>query len=309
MAVTIWRELRVDRIAMTMVIVSEDLYKHVYGQLYGLQDEQAQVLPQGKIIVRNEKYSTRLDYYAAYTYKKAGRRKVADITVGANKLPGKLGLHRYLTLTLHPSQFHIGDFENFKWAFDTLFGDLTYTMMFHTSKVNYLELAIDSLSQKHHSFLLQQNYMKASSIWEEHNGHLGSTCVGSLSSNRYFRVYDKHKQLLDTGKPTVTKVLPHTRIEYVARRLGVTSADLINMKNPFLKLAIVDLADAIGVSTDKDWQDFIAESMTIGVPQALTNHPAKRKKYRGMLKKVAAKWWKPEQVWHGLAKALAVIAP
>ena len=89
MAVNVWRYMMIDRIGITGVIQSEGLYKHCYGQFFTMKDEQKQLLPGWKIIVRKSKYSTRLDCYAAYTWKKAGRRKIADITVGANKLPGK----------------------------------------------------------------------------------------------------------------------------------------------------------------------------------------------------------------------------
>lgn len=309
MSVTIWRGLLVDRIGIKVVIPSPDLSKHVYGQLFSMVELQGEFLLDGKIFVCFGEHSTRLDYYAAYAHKPAGRRKIVDITVSAYKQPGKTSVHRYLTLTLYPSQFRGNDFENFKSAFDMLMGAITYSGLYHMGKVTYLELAADSLTHKQHSFLPYRKYVSKSKIWTEADGHLGTTYVGSEDSDLRFRVYDKRKQLLDKGKPAQYEELPHTRIEAVMRRLGVAPAELANMKNPFEKLLIADLARAKAASLDQDWQNFIEESLLIGVPQALSNHPTTRKKHVAMLDSVQVPWWKPHNVWQGLPRALAVIAP
>lgn len=309
MSVTIWRRLRVDRIGIIVVIPSPDLFKHVYGQLFSIEEMQAELLPAGRIFVREKGYTTRLDYYPAYTHKKAGRRKIVDITVSGYKAKGKTNLSKYLKLMLYPSQFHAGEFEHFKSVFDKLMGDISYSGLYHMGKVTYLELAVDSLTHKQHSFLPYRKYVKESDIWQEKDGHLGSTVVGSLSSKFYFRTYDKHKQLLDTGKAPHTKLLPHTRIEAVLRRLGVAPVELIHMKNPFTKLLIADLEMALAANNEKDWQDFIVESLIVGVPKALSNHPTTRKKHLARLDTLPVPWWQPEAIWLDLPTALAVIAP
>jgi hypothetical protein len=311
MAVSIWRYLLVDRIGITGVIPSVELSKHVYGQFFTMKDEQKLLLPGWKIMVRKNKYSTRLDCYAAYTWKKAGRRKIADITVGANKLPGKKTLHRYMTLMLYPSQFRAHEFEHFKSVFDMLFDPITYSLLYQTGKVNYLELAADSLSRKHHSFLPYRKYCTKSDIYKEDDGCLGTTYLGSKSSGLRFRIYDKQKQLNDTGKPTFTKILLHTRIEAAMRRMGVAPTNLIQMENPFKKLLIADLAGARSASDDEDWQSFITECLTeAGVPNALSKRPTnQRKKYLKMLDDRHVSWWHPDDLWKELPVALSRIAP
>ena len=311
MAVSIWRNLLVDRIGITGVIPSVEMYKHVYGQFFTMKDEQKLLLPGWKIMVRKNKYSTRLDCYAAYTWKKSGRRKIADITISVTKLSGKKTPHRYMTLTLYPSQFQADEFEHFKSVFDMLFEPITYLLLYQTGKVNYLELAADWLSRKHHSFLPYRKYCTKSEIYKEGDGYLGSTYLGSKISDLRFRIYDKQKQLNDTGKSTFTKVLPHTRIEAAMRRMGVAPADLIQMKNPFKKLLIADLAEAKSASPDADWQAFIVESLTHeGVPDALSKRPQNvRKKYLAMLDKRQVSWWNPDKIWTELPLALKRVAP
>ena len=66
---------------------------------------------------------------------------------------GKGLLHRYFRLTLHPSKFKSGEFEDFKSLLEHLLPDFNYVKLYHTGMVNYLELAADCLSQTHHSFL------------------------------------------------------------------------------------------------------------------------------------------------------------
>ncbi|OOG58897.1 replication initiation factor domain-containing protein [Polaromonas sp. C04] len=306
---SIWKRLLVDRISITVVIGSKDFYHQTENRLYTLKAKQPALLPLGKIKVFQGQYLRRLDYYAAYGKSKASKRKIADIKVGANRLFGGKSMHRYFSLTLYPSQFKAGDFQTFKDLLTAVMPEFNYAKLHQTGKVTYLELAADSLTHKHHSFLPYRKYTKTSKIWKEDGGHLGTTYIGSNTSPQRFRIYDKHKQLLDTGKEPYSNVFPQTRIEAVVRKLGVAPVDLINMKNPFKKLAIADLAAAKAASDDQDWQDFIVESLKIGVPQALSNHPTIRKKYMAMLDTVQAPWWSPEFLWQGLPKALAVIAP
>ena len=309
MAINIWRALLVDRIAITVAVGNKKLYAFAYAGLYGLVEEQSTQLPGGKIRIIKEQYLSRLEYYPEY-HSKTNNRRIADITVGANILFGGTSLHRYLTLTLYPSKFQPGDFEHFKWVVDTLLPDFSYSKLYHTSKVNYLELAADSLTHPAHSFLPYRKYAKESDIFKEGVSHLGATILGSLTSNLYFRIYNKAKQLVETGKPTFTPSLPHTRIEAALRRLGVAPANLVQIKNPFLKLQIADIAQAQAASSNEGWQQFIVESLSEGVPSTLSKQAAyQRKKYRSMLDGAQASWWNPATIWTDLEAALTKIAP
>lgn len=305
----LWTPMMVDRICIVCVIPSNDLYAFALGQLYGAAELQKAYVPDGKIIVINnaDKFTTRMEYYPAFKSKKNNRR-IADITMGGPKLFGGAKTHKYFALTLYPSQFRGDDFETFKEMLDVLFDQLNYANLYATGKVNYLELTKDSLSHPHHSFLPYRRYCTKSEIWKEPNGHLGTTYVGSKSSNLYFRIYDKTKQLVDKHKPVIFGKLPHTRIEAVMRQLKISPAELITLPNPFLKLRIADL-NKIGKIDDADWQEFIALSRRVGVPGALGAYPKKRKAFMASLNSAQASWWNPELVWESLPHALAKIAP
>ncbi len=305
MALNKIRSLIVDRIGITVKIGSQNLYKFAYGQLHLIRDEQHQLLPDGKIKLNYKKYNTRLDYYTAYSHKRAGRRKIASIIVGTSHK------HRYFSLTLFPSQFQLGEFEHFQCVLEMMLPDFHYSKLYATGNVTYLELASDTLSQSHHSFLPYRKYSNTSSIYKEKSGCLGTTYVGSNESKLRFRMYDKRRQLLNTGKPLIAEAAVHTRIEAVLRRLGRTTATLAEMPNPFEKLKIADLTQATALSNDANWQSFLADCLTAdGVPDALKKlSQYLRKKYRGMLDSVPAWWWKPGLVWGQLSLALTKIAP
>ncbi len=310
MSVEVRRRLLIDRISMLVELGSEELYKFVYAQLHGMQDEQASLLPTGKILVRYQKYKTRLDWYPQYTHSRSGRRKIADIEIGATKIKGQVALYRFLKVTLYPSQFRSDELAHFRFVFDTLLQEFTYAGLFAHGKVTSLELAADTLSHQQHSFLPYRTHSRASSIFIQDDGHHGTTYIGSNISALRFRIYDKRKQLHDTGKATFTKLMPHTRIEAAMRRLGVSPANLLVLENPFAKLRIADLAKANALFSNGDQIAFLSECMTYGVQSALAKRSKHhRAKYRGMLDSIPVTWWHPDEIWKDLSQALAVIAP
>ena len=112
MTVGIWYRLILDRIHLSMTIVSKEHYGIVMGQLEEMKAMQAQLVPNGKIGIRKKKYSTRLDYHPR---KKGG--KIADIEVGVT--PTK---HMYFRLGLYPSKLRGGDFDVLKSHLNAFFG-------------------------------------------------------------------------------------------------------------------------------------------------------------------------------------------
>ncbi|HQR02851.1 MAG TPA: hypothetical protein PK974_01940 [Rhodocyclaceae bacterium] len=292
--------------------MSQDLYKHVYSVLHWMTEkEQQHLLPGGRMMLSPEEYTTRLDYYPVYSHKKADRRKIADITIGAHGIPGLKTVHRYLTLGLYPSQFKAGEFEHLQALLDLYLDDINYAKLYAYGKVNHLELASDTLTQKHHSFIAYRKYCSKSHIYKDDDGYLGTTYIGSLESDLFFRVYDKRKQLLDKQKPLITDSPVHTRIEVAMGRLKRSPASLIHMSNPFSKLQVTELEQAKALSDDQNWQNFLTACLTAdGAPDALAALPAyTRTKYLGMLDDVPAWWWKPDLIWERLPEALARIAP
>ncbi len=300
----------IDRISMSAKIGCQDLYKVLYGQLYSMREEGKNILPNGKICVRHEKYTTRLDYYPV-TYKQGCKRKIADITMGSSKLLGQKERNRYVKLTIYPSKFEQSEFDHFKWIIDTFFQEFGYSTFYSYGKVNYLELAYDSQSHINHSFLPYQKYISKSEIYTEDDGSCGTGYIGSPESDHRFRIYDKRKKLIADGLKPFSDVLPHTRFESVSKKLDLSPCELGKMCNPFPKLKVADLGKAKALHVDTQWQAFLVTCQFEGVPRALhmIKEQARRKKYIAALNSVPASWWKPHAAWKRFPEALIKIAP
>jgi hypothetical protein len=299
----------VDRITIKVATKSKELHGFAVAQLYGMADMQKMFVPKGKIIVIPSQYRKRLEYYPEYQSKKSNRR-AADIDVGAFVPSGKGKLQMDFRLTLYPSNFRGNEFEQFKETLALLMPEFNYEKLYLTGKVNYLELACDTLSHHKNRFLPYRKGCAKSKVWiNAIDGHQGTTYLGSQESSLRFAIYDKHKQMTDKGKTPFTSTMPHTRIEARMRRLGVTAAVLPNIENPFLKLRIADFQSAKAMTVDPDWQDFLVDCLQVGVPEALHVRPEKRKQYREALNSVNVKWWSPAERWSGLLHALNAIAP
>lgn len=160
--------LGIDRIHMSVSVTSKDLYGFVIAQLHGMKDLQSELLPNGKITVRIEKYLTRMSYYPNK------KRKIAEIEIGTTK-----SKHKYFRLSLFPSQFGSGEFENFKEVLALMLPEFNYQKLYSTAKVSYIELAADSASQAQHSFIHFRAKCNSSEIIPESDGTKGSTYVGS----------------------------------------------------------------------------------------------------------------------------------
>ena len=302
----------IDRISMLVAIPSEDLYKFMYSQLFSMRDEKKTIVPDGNIQICFDKvkYTTRLDYYPEFANVKGGKRKIADITIGKNKIQGQETVYRHLTLTLYPSKVKGNEFERFKENLNILFQEHGYPAFYNNAKVNYLELAYDSNSEVNHSFLPYQSYISRSSVYKEKDGSCGTLYIGSSKSNAQFRIYDKLKKNIADGLATKQDA-PHTRFESVQKRLGLSPNELGEISNPFPKLKIADLGRAKALHVDSAWPGFLITCQLEGVPKALhmVKEQARRKKYLAALNSIPVPWWKPHAAWKYFPEALLKIAP
>jgi len=298
--------LLLDRIGITVVIGDKDAYYKLQAKFYSMQKMQGQLLPQGKIKVNKKEYEMRLDYYASFN--KPDRRKIADITIGTYILNGVI--KRYFKLTLYPSQFKAGDFDRFKEILETELPDFRYEKLYYTGRVTYLELAVDSLTHKNHTFLPLRLYCSKSWIYPRKDGTRGTLYLGHKTSNMRTRFYNKRRKFLDAGKPVPYVQYPaQTRIEAVMRQLHHTPATLPQMENPFRHILVIDLYKAESASNDPIWLELISMSKVTGLPKALSQFPQHRKNHMKALKKLQVSWFHPEKIWSDLPNAVAIIAP
>ena len=301
MTVGIWYRLILDRIHLSMSIVSKEHYGIVMGQLEEMKAMQAQLVPLGRIGIRKKQYSTRLDYHPR---KKGG--KIADIEVGVT--PEK---HMYFRLGLYPSKFRGADFEVLKSQLNAFFGHDFYESVYGTARVSYIELAVDSLKLERANLIPFRSRTNQSSIYENKDGSKGSVYLGGLKSDTRFCIYDKARQLADTKQSGHSQHKVRTRIEARLRHTKLSPCELVHsLPNPFKRLGLADRNSARLLTDNGQWHDFLDGCETAGSAATLSQCSKEtRKKNMDMLRTCRVANWNPDYFWEGLPVAIAAIEP
>lgn len=296
MALNIWKPLLIDRIHMNMSITSNEVYSFAWGQIEAMHEMQKDLLPNGKIKMKKGAYSTRIDYYPNK------KLKIAELEIGRRYK------NRYLKLSLYPSKFKGEDFLRFKETLDSLLPNFSYAKLFFESRVSYIEIACDLLTQLVHTFIPFRPKTNHSYVFIDNTGAKGATYLGSRTSSLRFCIYDKAKHLTDTKIVSPHKL--HTRIEARLKKLALAPSELLKMHNPFQGLWMADINQAYVISKDPHWLVFLDACANAGSPTALASLTKNNRKcFMDRLFAARANWWKPESRWTGLAAALKQIAP
>jgi hypothetical protein len=297
MSLDIWRRILIDRISMNISIDNNDLYGFAWGQTIEVHYLRKELFPSWQIVLKKDSKMVRISFYPEEN------RKIADIEVGRQYN------HRYIKLGLYPSIFRGMEFSRVKELLKLLFDPLDYERFFLGSHISYIELAIDSLTRPAHSFIPFRAKTNHSSIFIDKLGAKGTTYLGSMRSGVRFAIYDKAKQLKETGKFVQQKL--HTRFEYRGTNIKAAPIELsTKLLNPFEKLMIADLSLAETAWNDKSWLAFLDHCLNDGSASALASlTKSERKVYMHRLRDSRAAWWAPQAHWKWLNEALTRIAP
>jgi hypothetical protein len=228
-------------------------------------------------------------------------RMIAALIVGVTE-----SSHRYFSLTLYPGKMSPSEFFVFKVFLAGEFPQYAYANLFATGRVSRIDLAIDILSVPKSALFPYRPKCRTVTVLEAG----GTTYLGSKTSGLMFRIYDKVKQLLETGKPAAG----HACITRVEARLKATKSapcELAqNLKNPFTVLHLAELQVLRDTATDPLWHEFLDRAEVHGHCVALASIP---KSTRGIfskrLKACGAWWWQPAELWKGIGPALAWLDP
>lgn len=236
----------------------------------------------------------------------ASERKIAELIVGFAK---KKKATHYFKLVLYPSKFQQGEFEWLQNLIALLLGDLTYTKMFLSAKVTYLELAVDYLNKTNAEYLPHSAKARRSFVYQEKAGLKGSQYVGSLDSVRRFCFYDKARQLKEKhgGSPFHKLV----RVEARLKKTGLKACELFEkLKNPFPHLELLSLQTLRIAAGDVAWSEFLDACEVQGVALSLwACDEETRAVYKARLQAAKVEWWDAAKVWEGWPKAFTAILP
>jgi len=168
--------------------------------------------------------------------------------------------------------------------------------------VDVLCLDINELIVIHHASHVENHYAE--------DGSMGSKYL-NFTTEKHFLIYDKKKQMKKVKK--MQQLLPDqgwTRIEYMLRKPDLDLKKMTSLPNPFSDLQLIAYPGANGDKVyNPTWQLFLSACRFEGVEKALAYFSeADRVHYKTrLLTEGRSEWWKPEQIWQGLAAAINTI--
>lgn len=298
MSVSVNLQMVVDRIRF-FAIVEKSLGSMIWSQFKEMAAMTKEILPNGKIKVRQSKYGqTRL------WYQPERKRTIAVLEVGTTAMK-----QSYFKLDLLPARFGKGEFEHFKSVLTAVLEPVNYAKLYATAKVSYLELAIDFLHAPMGSFIPYFAKSWSSFVYHLQDG-TGGIYLGAETANIRFCIYDKARWLWEVLKQaSIHKT--RTRIEARIHTTGLLAGELGQaLPNPFPRLEVADRKELMSISQHPSLAWFLESCSAVGASRALNLLGAKeRRQILASLRKARAWWWKPMAYWKDLPNALKVIAP
>lgn len=303
MGVGIWKTLQLDRIHQTLKIKSAEEYGVLLGQLDEMWSIQKQFLPEGRIGRGSKGFQSWVNYFP----RKKGR-SIANLEVGIMDVD-----HRYIRLTMYPSNFQGNDFSKLKTHLNIFFGGGSnfYENLYLNARVSYIELAADSLTLQRNNLILFRRRTRCSRVKHLPDGTYGTSYLGSKASSLNFTLYDKAKELIERKLPEAGKYPIRTRIEAQLRHTNLRCPELLeSLQNPFSDLEVASMKRARELTKCLNWQAFLDDCVHHGSAKALEKCDKTLRKQRlEMLRECREAHWNPGFVWGGLASALSVINP
>lgn len=299
MAVISLRPPIVDGLVITASIGSSVLLKYVQGKLFAMLKTQKDIFPNGKITLTPKSAGVHIHLYPD------GVRKIAGIQAAMTE-----GGYKYLRVALLPSQLKGAELKYLEDLIAHWLSPFSYKSLYSNGNVSRLDIAIDDVLHPAHSFLPFRPISNVSGIYTDWLGQKGATYLGSKTSDLQYCIYDKTRQLIETGGFPQFNI--HTRFEARLRHLGFPPSQILqNVEIPFTSLEIMNLQEVHGASSNQDWKDFLAVCASVGSCKALSFLHSKhvRKQYIKRLREAPVSWWQPKKVWEKFPESLQKLQP
>ena len=291
---------KIDRMRIAGLIISLLQKELFFSKLHEIRNELKNVLKTGYVRVHFINGIAVLSYYL----KK--KQAVARIMVSTGK-----DKKHHLIWELWPHRFQQAEFETFhhfvssKLNHDPAF---RYERAYYEGHVSYLELACDVIGPQIYDFIYWKDKTRKSLIYITSKGEKGAIYLGSKNSDLYFCIYNKAKQLKETGQDT--QLNNFLRIEARLRRTKLKPYQLGHLENPFMKLNIASAIDCKNINANSQWQHFLYIAKEQGSAKAFSLlNKKERKKYKDRLSLALAKFWRPQTITNSIGKAMEPIKP
>lgn len=220
---------------------------------------------------------------------------------------------RFLRVSFNPKEAHMA---YVRWYLDSLLIIIGkgYEHFIHHARITRRDITIDVHNININWLLASYPGFKISEAYYNGHGDFETYYIGNKKeSRRFFRIYDKRKQLKDKY-PKLPFLIPDqeiTRIEHVNRN-STQFSDLGFTKDPFVKLIVSSvpmITDGKDYKMGLQWKLFIDAARFKGAQATLLSLPEHvRKLYKSRMKLCRLAEWDAEGLWKtGWPKAVSAI--
>lgn len=297
MTVYIDKKIKIDRIKFGHLGILFETFKYFkYCVVLDYQSINPKIFGHKFIKTRITKYT------ASITYKLNKHKPVLRIEAGSSK--NKLC---YVTWEIWPKNINKSNIYEFIETIEVLMDYepcFTYKIASSIGKITYLELACDLKTPNIYDLIFWKAKTRIGNTYvKSDDKSKGAIYLGAKTSTIQFRIYDKAKQLQESGQKTSWK--NYTRIEAILRKTQLTLNELVNLKSPFTDLHIACAINCKEKWQDSSWINFIKQATDMGYPSAISSlNKQTRKIFQTRLKKCSVKFWKPESLLSNISKEI-----
>jgi len=276
-------KVSIDRIALVMS-TDKEMHAHFLSVMYGFTGEKGYKQWKKKytthgVIPLCEDQTLRICAGVSH--------KATYVTFGFN--PAALGAEQW-------EQMHI----HCQYLFE--FG---YATLLKNARVTYLEIAVDCKGIPINGLLPFDEKLRNSMWYPSYDAPAPTGYVGRRGSKRVMKIYDRGARLTALGKPAPD--VPTLRIEAVLRQLSCSVAGLKDLSNPFTSFGVASLENAMELSQEGPWQEFLQRSCKLGTAEALGLAGPMKKSFMERLKQSSVAWWDAHAAWTMYPHALQAL--
>ena len=214
-----------------------------------------------------------------------------------------IGKSHFMTVQFNPSRFTSDAASEMQCAFQSMF-DHWYEEFVDRAECSYIETPLDVFGAKMADYLFFDTRLKSVNAFYEADGTL---YLGSRTSSRYTTVYNKAKEIADTGGPVSDthwlRIEPH-------RNVAISAWELPRLPCTFDTLQVIDRKKLTGIVHHTAVTLFRKRVFEQGMqPQYAYRMASDKGALLHGLKPAVPHWFKPQTFWQAFPAVVHRVTP